>query len=265
MFMPPLNGKLSQKDFFIYAACDTAYFAEFGRCIIRSIQKNSNVGIHIHLYNPTDDQIEFCSLQENVSFTYEHVPLDFFTEASQRWATVPTDPVQLIRYNRTLNAMSKSNDKSIQERMQRTYYACARFIRLHEITTPGNSMLAIDADAIVRSAIPPLPLTHDLYIHRITKKDPRFLAGGIYLTGNAGGYSFLSEYAKTLKQHIESNNLYWSVDQDVLEPIVPKYNFGSLPMSYIDWSMQPGSYIWTAKGKRKELAVFINEQQKYNS
>jgi len=34
-------------------------------------------------------------------------------------------------------------------------------------------------------------------------------------------------------------------------------------MAYIDWEMQDHSYIWTAKGTRKDLAIFVNEKRKY--
>jgi hypothetical protein len=125
--------------------------------------------------------------------------------------------------------------------------------------------LAIDSDAIVRANIPSLPTIHDFYIHRITGRKARFLAGGIYLTGNEQGYNFLKEYAETLKSNIGCDTLHWGIDQDVLDYIVPKYNFGNLPLAYIDWEMLPNSYVWTAKGKRKELDIFVNEQKKYSS
>jgi hypothetical protein len=53
------------------------------------------------------------------------------------------------------------------------------------------------------------------------------------------------------------------LDQVVLDQLVPKFNKGLLPMSYIDWAMRADSAIWSAKGKRKELAVFQQEQAKY--
>jgi hypothetical protein len=34
-------------------------------------------------------------------------------------------------------------------------------------------------------------------------------------------------------------------------------------MSYIDWAMRGESAIWSAKGKRKELEIFKEEQRKY--
>ena len=254
MQMPPVQGTINQTGFFVYTACDSDYFNDFGKTLIRSVQ--GRCGIHIHLYNPSDDQIAYCQSQDSVSVTYEYVPIELFAVAA-------TNPLSDQQRSQTLNAMSKSNDTSIQQRMQRTYYACARFIRLHQ-ANPTAQLLAIDSDAVVRSAIPALPDSHDFYIHHITGNRARFLAGGIYLTGSATGQQFLGEYATALQSTIEQDHLYWGIDQDVLNDIVPRYNYGNLPMPYIDWEMRPHSYIWTAKGKRKELAIFINEQKKYS-
>jgi hypothetical protein len=198
-----------------------------------------------------------------VSLTFEFVALELFKSAAERWNTISNDPTEHYNLKRIVTAMSKSNDVSIQERIQRTYYACARFIRLTELISPSVSALAIDSDAIVRSTIPPLPDTRDFYIHHITGKKARFLAGGIYLTGSEQGYKFLKEYADILKYNINRDTLHWGIDQDVLDDIVPKYNFGNLPSAYIDWEMLPSSYVWTAKGKRKDLDIFKKEQIKY--
>jgi hypothetical protein len=83
------------------------------------------------------------------------------------------------------------------------------------------------------------------------------------LTGNNNGYNFLAEYAKVLKTNISADNLYWGIDQDVLTDLVPRYHWSNLPMEYIDWEMQDSSYIWTAKGTRKDLAIFVNEKRQY--
>lgn len=263
MQMPPVQGTIDQSGFFVYTACDTDYFNDFGKTLIRSVQ--GRCGIHVHLYNPTTDQITYCESQPGVSVTYEHVPFELFARAAKVWEVEPTDPQQIQQRKQTLTAMGKGRDTSIQQRMQRTYYACARFIRLQQLTSAGANLLAIDSDAVVRSPIPTLSNAHDFYIHHITGKRARFLAGGIYLTGSAAGQKFLSEYAAVLQAPIHQDYLYWGIDQDVLNDIVPRYNFGNLPMPYIDWEMRPDSYIWTAKGQRKELEIFINEQQKYSA
>lgn len=256
MIIPPLQGTCTQTKPFVYAACDSDYFTEFGREFINSIQQNTQFGTHIHLFNPTEDQLNFCH-KKNVSVTHESVPFDLFT-------TISTDCLELKQLERTHTAMKKGNDQSVAERLRKTYYACVRFIRLQEIFAGSTTVFAADIDAIVRSNIPTLSTDRDFYIHHITGAKARFLAGGLWLNPVAGSCDFLQQYAQQLRLSIERNYLYWGLDQDLLDPIVPKYRFGNLPMNYIDWNMNPGSYVWTAKGTRKELDVFINEKQKYN-
>jgi hypothetical protein len=264
MIIPPLQGTCTQQQFFIYAACDQRYFDEFGQEFVRSIQQNTNLGIHLHVFNPTDQQIEFCNATPNVSMTYEYIPIELFHLAASKWSTVPVNEPFKSQYERTLNAMGKGKDNNILERMQKTYYACARFIRLAELFQT-TQVLCVDVDAVVRKSIPALQANYDFYIHRITGKKSRFLAGGLYLNPTDPTRKFLKEYASQLNSYIIQDYVYWGLDQDLLDPIVPRYNFGQLPISYIDWDMRDSSYIWTAKGTRKELAIFVNDKQKYSS
>ena len=265
MNLPPLLGILDQPNFFIYAACDVDYFNDFGPALINSVLKNTTFGVHLHLYNPTPEQICYCRSINRVSITYEYAPIEDFDQAAKRWEQVPTDPELADRRKRILTAMGKGKDASIQQRIQRTYFASARFIRLHQLVRPNTRAFAIDIDAVVRSELPALDNSRDFYIHYISGKRARYLAGGLYLTGNSNGYNFLEEYANVLKTNIDADNLYWGIDQDVLVDLVPRYHWSNLPMEYIDWEMQSRSYIWTAKGTRKDLAIFVNEKQKYIS
>ena len=265
MLLPPLKGNLDQNGFFVYAVCDVDYFNEFGPALINSVLRNTTFGIHLHLYNPTADQISYCRAIERVSITYEYAPMEQFALAAERWEHVPDDPELADRRRRIITAMGKGKDTSIQQRIQRTYFASARFIRLQQLIRPTSRLLAIDIDAVVRKNFPELDNSQDFYIHYISGKKARYLAGGLYLTGNNNGYDFLKEYSNVLKTSIESDNLYWGIDQDVLTNLVPKYRWGGLPIEYIDWEMQDRSYIWTAKGTRKDLAIFVNEKTKYNS
>ena len=66
-----------------------------------------------------------------------------------------------------------------------------------------------------------------------------------------------------MRASIEQDDLYWFLDQFILDQLVLKYHKGLLPMSYIDWAMRDDSAIWSAKGKRKELEIFKQEQKKY--
>jgi len=263
MKLPELHGTCHHQDLFVYSACDSQYFDEFGHAFINSIQHNTKLSIHLHLFNPRNDQIDFCQ-EKKVSVSWEHVTEDLFRPAAQRWAQVPITEPEKSRYDRTLNAMGKGNDRSVIERLQKTYYACARFIRLSDLYR-RTQVLAIDVDAVVRKSVPALNESHDFYIHHITGKRARYLAGGLWLNATPACQQFLSDYAQELKSWFERDYVYWGLDQDVLDPIVPRYQHGQLPMSYIDWNMHPDSYIWTAKGTRKELAVFVNETARYKS
>ena len=264
MHLPIVHGSLHQSDYFIYTASDAAYFDQFGATLINSIQSNTDLGIHVHLFNPTEHQLDFCAKQ-SVSVTYETVILDEFAAAAHRWRSTTLNDLEKTQLDRTLNAMRKGRDQTILERMQKTYYACARFVRLAELFDQSASVLAIDIDALVRQPPAQLPGTKDFYIHQITGKKARILAGGVFLNPTVGSDQFLIEYAEKIKTYFDRDYIYWGLDQDILDQIVPKYNYGQLPIEYIDWNMQPSSCIWTAKGTRKELLSFVNESARYKS
>jgi len=259
MMLPELHGKLDVKNFFIYAACDQDYFDQFAKSLVNSIKANSVDSIHLHIFNPRQDQLDFCK-EKSVSVSYEYVDASLFKNSAEKWSSNNLTPIELEQLRRTHSAMSKSDDKSLQERMQKTYYACARFIRLSQLVKTQN-FLAIDVDAIVRKTLEPLN-GNNLFLHRVSGAKARFLAGAIY--GSADSYKFLQEYSQLILDFLLKDYLYWGLDQDILEIVVPKYSWGQMPLSYIDWEMRPGSHIWTAKGTRKELAIFVNEQKKYS-
>jgi hypothetical protein len=81
MIIPPLLGNLDQPEFFLYAAGDQEYFKDFGPALIRSVQTNTTHGLHLHLYNPTAEQIQYCRSQSRVSVTFEEAPLKLFDVA----------------------------------------------------------------------------------------------------------------------------------------------------------------------------------------
>jgi hypothetical protein len=266
MIIPPLHGNLKQNGFFIYAACDEKYFDEFGKSFINSVLKNTTVGVHVHIFNPREDQLSFCNNSPRVSVSFENIADEVFVPIADKWKVVPSNTVERLKLTKTLTAMSKSNDQSILERMKKTYFACARFIRLDQLTEHNKNFFAMDIDAIVRKNIIQLPNDKDCYLHHITEgTDPRILAGGIMMTSQQKGFDFIKEYSDTLFKNIVNDYLYWGIDQDVLKEITPKYKIGNLPDHLIDWKMRPTSSVWTAKGQRKELLIFINEQRKYNS
>ena len=261
MKLPPLLGNLDQNQFFIYAAADTVYFDLHARPLIKSIIANTpTYGVHMHIYNPRQDQVDFCRSFPMVTCTYEHLDNAEFKKVTDSW---------LVR-NDFSNDRQKQMHKKGQTQgpaellklIQQTYYACVRFVRLAELLRPGQRCLSIDVDGLVRGQFMDQLGTQDFYLYE-KPKDGTHLAGAILFNGTAGSHNFLQEYAKQLRSSIDQDDLYWFLDQIVLDQLVPQYHKGLLPMSYIDWAMRDESAIWSAKGKRKELDIFKQEQRKY--
>lgn len=260
MIIPPVEGQFCQKDFFIYSAADEKYFDEFVPALAKSIKVNTKYSLHLHLYNPRPDQLEFCR-NYDITWTAEYVPLNLFEGMAKKFNSDDLNENLKSQKLRILTAMTKGDDVSIQDRLRKTYYACARFIRLKNFVKNYQKFLAIDVDAIVRQDFPLLD-DRDFFIHYISGKKARYLAGGIFYTGK--NFNFFHNYTDSLENHVVNDTLYWGIDQDVLDNLVPNYNWGQLPLNYIDWDMKNDSYIWTAKGKRKDLEIFLNEKKKYS-
>jgi len=260
MILPPLQGSLNQDKFFVYAAADTLYFDTHAKPLINSILVNTpDIGCHIHIYNPRQDQIDFCN-RPGVSCTYETVAPVEFDPVTRYWTNRTSfandRQRQMFKKGQTLGTIELS------KLIKQTYYACVRFIRLAEILQPDQRCLALDVDGLVRK-----PFTHELgdadfYLYR-KPKDGTHLAGALLFNGKSGTNNFLHQYANDLRKNINEDELYWFLDQLILDQHVPKHNVGLLPMSYIDWAMRDDSSIWSAKGKRKELDLFKQEQGKY--
>jgi hypothetical protein len=156
----------------------------------------------------------------------------------------------------------KSGRDELLKLIRQTYYACGRFVRLAELLRPGQRCLELDVDGLVRAPFKTELGNADFYLYE-KPKDGTHLAGAILFNGTAGAHDFLQAYGANLKASIEQNDLYWFLDQVMLDQLVPRYRKDLLPMSYIDWAMRTDSAIWSAKGPRKELAIFKQEQQKY--
>jgi hypothetical protein len=261
MIIPPLLGNLDQPNFFIYAAADAVYFDQHAKPLINSVLTNtSNTGIHIHIYDPRPDQLEFCRSRDGVSVSYETLDPVQFNKVTARWLkrTDFTNDRQ-----RQMHKKGQTQGAEVLNLLVRqTYYACTRFIRLAELIRPGQRCLAIDVDGLVRAPFDYQLGPADFYLYE-KPKDGTHLAGALLFNGTAGSHEFLQKYAQQLRSSIQQDDIYWFLDQVLLDQLVPQYHKGLLPMSYIDWAMRNESAIWSAKGKRKELEVFKEEQRKY--
>jgi len=266
MIIPQLQGSLDQANFFVYAAADSVYFDAYGRALINSVCRNTSFGVHLHLYNPSKAQIEFCQQQPRVSVTWENFQPGQFDSAIEFWNQENLPEPYLSRRNKMLGI--KVVDKSLPQQenvrnwLYKTYYACARFVRLSQMLTAPTSLLCIDVDGLVRA-----PFVYefndgkDFYLHE--KDKGGHLAGAVLTNTSSNSLRFIQQLGQEIEAEIVKDNIFWFLDQWILDRVVTQYNKGYLPMSYIDWHMQPNSAIWSAKGKRKELEVFKRELIRY--
>lgn len=260
MNLPPIQGGLKQTGFFFYVAADSVYFDRFGRPLVNSIAKNSPHGIHVHLYDPTPQQIDYCQQHHRVSLTWEVLSPDQFDSALAFWGRHDLPEPYHGRRNKMLGLKQFTDCSNLASWIRKTYYACMRFVRLPEIVAEPRRFLEIDIDGLVRGPFPTEfnnDADHDFYLYE--KKKGGHLAGAILYTEKPNTLAFIRELADKIRTEIERDNIYWFLDQHSLDAVVPNYRRGLLPISYIDWHMDPASAIWSAKGKRKELEVFQKE------
>jgi hypothetical protein len=261
MKLPPLLGNLDQSQFFVYAAADTVYFDLHAKPLIKSIIANTpEFGVHVHIYDPRPDQIAFCRDLPAVTCSYENLDNTAFQQAADYWLT--RTQFENDRQRQMHKKGQKLGREELLKLIRQTYYACGRFVRLAELLRPGQRCLSIDVDGLVRRPFVDQLGTKDFYLYE-KPKDGTHLAGAILFNGTAGSHEFLQEYAKRLRSSMDQDDLYWFLDQLILDQLVSKYHKGLLPISYIDWAMRDESAIWSAKGPRKELDVFKQEQEKY--
>ena len=269
MIIPPLQGKLEQDSFFIYAAADRGYFEQFGRALINSIVRNAqDTGIHLHLYNPTSEQVEFCQRSPRVSVTWETFTTADLRTAIDYWSRTDLSEPDASRRTKMLCMKQFADSDDVARWIHKTYYACMRFVRLAELIDQPQRFLAIDVDGLVRKNFAQKfadDQNYDFYLYQKMKKGQPsgHLAGSILYTEKPAALDLIKLMGNKIRNEITKDNIYWFLDQHVLDEVAAKYRRGLLPIDYIDWHMKPDSAIWTAKGKRKELEVFKNELRKY--
>jgi hypothetical protein len=244
-------------EFFIYAAADTKYFELHGKPFITSILNNTDYHVHVHLYNPTHVHREWCSqFSDRLSVSFESIDQVIFKNIAYKWQD--KTHFNNVREYQMYDKGKYLGFSSLTSIIESTYYACARFIRLPEIIEDTQKCLALDIDGIIRKPFDYNLGNSDVFLYQ--KPSGEHLAGAILLNHP---FDFCREYRSELLKNINEDNVYWFLDQIVLDAIIPSYNKGLLPMGYIDWEFNEDSAIWSAKGKRKELMTFILEQQKY--
>ena len=265
MQLPMIQGKLDQDGFFVYAAADRAYFDRFGRALARSLTLNTKYGMHFHLYDPTNDQLIWCDQTDRVSVTWEYLLPKQMQSTIDFWSKSNLPEPYASRKNKMLGLKQFADNANLVAWLYKTYYACMRFVRLSEIVTRPRRFLEIDVDGLVRRPFDTVmrdDAHRDFYLYE--KEKGGHLAGAILYTDKPQALAFIQDLATVIQKEIERDNVYWFLDQHSLDQVITGYRRGLLPITYVDWRMQPDSAIWSAKGKRKDVNTFVQELKRYS-
>lgn len=130
----------------------------------------------------------------------------------------------------------------------RTLCACIRFARIPEIFEDTARILSFDCDVIANNTIPIEKFLEDTNFSKVTlKKGNRALAS----TVTFGNDSFRHEFRQRLLHHFSIDNIYWFLDQDLLDELIKENRLGTMFLEWTGTKMTPSQMIWTAKGERK--------------
>lgn len=264
--MPQLYGNLPQTEVLFFCAADEHYFNAHAKPLINSIKRNFTHPIHFHLYNPSDNTKDYCE-KFNISYSYEIFEESCLTPAFNLYKEISSDWEMLRRRGKMLSL--EDPIEKLHNELARTYYACARFVRLHEILSKPTYVIMLDTDSLVRKNFTLPNNNYDIHIfekkHRKHVPYQQHLASTIFYTGTQGSFNLIRDHANLIKEEFENDTLYWFLDQETLDVAIQKYNKKPLNLMFVDFNMDLVSYIWCAKGKRKNDQRWLDEIMSYQT
>ena len=79
--------------------------------------------------------------------------------------------------------------------------------------------------------------------------------------------NFLKEWCKNTFNEGDKG-CYWFQDQILITKLLIKFNnylkIGKLDKKYIDWTLNPESFIWVGKGNIKESEKYLNMENNFD-
>jgi len=278
--------KLNGVDNLIYFAADENYYLLYGKRLITSaFRKNKNWGIHVHIFNPTQNTLIELDNYNNLSYSHEKLKNSFFLKMYKKFLSTDNKEYQqktllLLKkmYGiRFCNVLSKlliwfsfliylSPKKILIKHFKNIYFSCNRFVILNDLVNykylKSKNILSLDADSLINKKLPNFKSYKKNDMSLIWRSHPDhkyqpFLASNIYLPSGGMRRQFLNLYAITILKSFSTYEVNWGLDQIILGLLVPKYNWKQLEPSLCSLDFDEDAYIWSAKGKRKHNEKFL--------
>lgn len=233
----------------IFFACDAHFMERFGYSLILSCYETAReCGVHVHLYEPSAAILRhLAALSEHfsdlhLSYTYEE-EIDF----------------------------GKLPERGM-------YYTAFRFVAAKKISEESKSLLVcLDADSLIMHSVQQVIATaqqHDVGLYfRLQKKKvyKKIAAFCVLVNHTQPARDFLAFFAGlALKFHHHYPSLGYSVwiDQSGLYvaflwgKLRETVSFFTVDKRVVDYEFSAEACIWTAKGKQKKDAVFLQESHR---
>ncbi len=245
LHVPQLEGKLPERSgvpLLVFAAADSVYFSKYGKSFIGSLLENGkNMSVHIHLYNPTAEQINFL---RKLASRLKQISLGF------TWENVNLDHLDCERRGR--------------------YYYSVRFIRMAQIFENAKAnCLCLDIDALlVRPVGELLAEVGDAdigFYARLDKfgADTKLLAGTLHVRYRPLVQALLSDVGERIEQFVMHGYLLEKLDQLVIYDKFRKtqksgqsWCFQAFDGRIVDLRFSDRGVIWYPKGNSKNEHLY---------
>ena len=225
----------------VFAACDDGYYARFATDFLFSAEDTGHRHrIHLHLYAPSAQTLaHVAALRQGL----QHTQLTYSWE-DEGYRRYGIDDV--------------------------IYFAAARFIMIHHLLQACRCpVLGVDIDGFIHR---PLDGAFDLIgqadvtLHFRSEERRvwrRILAAAVGLNPTEAGLLFCERAARCIQASLRLRPDFHT-DQTVLYHMyrfarrwLPLIRWQHLPLSLVDYDFGDDSFIWTAKGPRKDDASFV--------
>jgi hypothetical protein len=217
-------------------ACDDNYFLKYGVSCLNSAKETGN-NIHCHILNPQQNTVKNIQRISNES--------DFVSFST-----------------------SQETNKN---KLNPGYYTNMRFDLIDDLFKYSNKIAIIDTDSIFLQNSMNI-FEHDIGIHERNLSSPaekeRVLTGFVLIS------KCCVKFIEILQKKRKSIGNYWFSDQIAMARTIIEYKkcqeflnikYRKVPLSYIDYTFQDDSYIWSGKGERKnDNKIYLTKFKQYN-
>jgi SAM-dependent methyltransferase len=208
-----------------YCACDTQYLNTLAKALGSSINRHAPwAHMHFHVFDGTDQDRLWC-LANGFTYSSEPTPREYSDTPEQKKA----------------------------------YWVNARFMRIPDLFHDDTAVISLDADSIMIADLSRDQFDQDMHHSWVTTSANR----GQRSLGSAVGFAAdqARHYLKErLQQHLDHGQLYWYLDQEIMDLMLEQGVILEMDLRYSDFKMRPHSYVWTGKGERKSNSVLVEKR-----